>query len=91
MGVEYREQDRGATHSQACLDVLSSLTAKPYSGKWSLLGFTSPNTCIERDAAKSAAPVKQNIIQLLDIVTLCILDSNNWEVSDSSDFFLDLC
>jgi hypothetical protein len=31
------------------------------------------------------------IIQLLDIVTLRMLDSNNWDVSDFSGFFLDLC
>ena len=31
------------------------------------------------------------IIQLLDIVTLRMLYSNNWDVKDFSGFFLDLC
>jgi hypothetical protein len=31
------------------------------------------------------------IIQLLDIVTLRMLYSNNWDVDDFSGFFLDLC
>ena len=31
------------------------------------------------------------IIQLLDILALRMLYSNNWDVNDSSGFFLDLC